>query len=255
LKRTFIYLYIEFNKLIKLLYYLIKFFRIYKVLKKLKLTDIKIYKYKKWHHGYCYFLAYKGNIKVFIKIDTKLLMLINEATFYDEMNTEISHYLTPLVTSLFSQNIHAVVFEYLDGYVDLDERTLLLNTQYFDDIFFILKKMKKKGVVHRDIKLNNFLVKENSIKIIDFTFSISLKKMSSYKELDINIRKNSDILRTLGMEGYPLDFQWNDFIAVKNIINKISSTHKLNDTTKSLLARHKLDFKSNSLGCTYKVYK
>ena len=103
--------------------------------------------------------------------------------------------------------------------------------------------------------MNNFLVKENSIKIIDFTFAISLKKVSAYKELDINTRKNFEILQGLGMKGYPLDFQWNDFIAVKNIINEIENTHQLNDTTKALLAEYKSVFEAHSSGCTYKVYK
>ena len=84
--------------------------------------------------------------------------------------------------------------------------------------------MKERKVIHRDLKLDNFMICKNKIKIIDFTFANSLDKNSNFKELDISKNENYLILKGLGPD--PKDLQWNDAIAIINILNSMPNSNK-----------------------------
>jgi len=206
----------------KKLYFRTRINNILKTLKNENITDINKFNEKNWHHGYCYFTGVYNNKKVFIKVDTKLKMLKNEQTFYEMMKDKISNYLTPIEFFYEDKQLQFVVYEFLSEYSELNEELLSKNINYLDDIYNILKAMKENKVIHRDIKLNNFMVNKNHIKIIDFTFSYSLNKKSNFKELDISEKQNILILNALGVGLNPKPFQWNDSMSMIKVLENIT---------------------------------
>ena len=221
----------------KKLYFKIKINNILKTLKNENITDVNKFNEKNWHHGYCYFTGLYNSKKVFIKVDTKLKMLKNEQTFYETMKNKISKYLTPIEFFYEDKGLQFVLYEFLSEYKELNEELLSKNINYLDDIYNILKAMKENKVIHRDIKLNNFMVDKNHIKIIDFTFSYSLNEKSNFKELDISEKQNILILNALGMGLNPKPFQWND---CSSMIKILENTTILNTENKLELHLEKL---------------
>lgn len=189
-----------------------------KTLIELNIQDRNKFNENNWHHGYCYFTGIYNNKKVFIKIDTKLNMLKNEKIFYDIMSENISKYLIPMELFYENENLQLIVYEFMSDYCELNEEKLIKNLNYIDDIYLILKQMKDKKVIHRDINLNNFLVNRNSLKIIDFTFSYSINENSKFKELDISKKENFLLLKGLGRGLNPKNYQWNDSISIIKIL-------------------------------------
>lgn len=240
-------------KIRKFFYYLFKSYLIKQTINKLKIQQVVIFNYSRWHHGYCYFSGYYKNKKVFIKIDTKLKLLENENIFYKNMEEEISKYLIDMYLFYKNKYIEVVVFDFLEDAQELNEKTLLNNLNYLDDIIFILKKIKNKQIIHRDIKLNNFMIIDNKIKIIDFTFSYSLSKSKDlgFKELDISYKENYYILKGLGFGLNPQDFSWNDFIAMKNIINNLLTYSELSSLQINKLNQYLVYFTELSNNATY----
>lgn len=202
----------------KRLYFKSKMKYILTTLKEQNITDINKFNENNWHHGYCYFTGIYKDKKVFIKVDTKLKMLKNEELFYEIMKDKIYDYLIPLEFFFENKKLQLVCYQFLSNYTELDEKKLFHNISYLDDIYHILNIMKEKEVIHRDIKLDNFMVHNNDIKIIDFTFSNSLKVESNFKELDISIKENILILKGLGIGLNPKDFHWNDSISIIKIL-------------------------------------
>lgn len=232
----------------KKLYFKIRINNILKTLKNGNIKDINKFNEKNWHHGYCYFTGTFNNKKVFIKVDTKLKMLKNEQTFYEIMEDKISKYLTPIEFFYEDEELQFIVNEFLSEYKELNEKLLSENISYLDDIYNILKAMKENKVIHRDLKLNNFMVDKNCIKIIDFTFSYSLNEKSNFKELDISKKQNILILNTLGMGLNPKPFQWNDCCSMLKILE---STTMLN--TENKLELHLEKFNELSSNNTYSL--
>lgn len=205
-------------KIRKKLYFKTKMKSIEKTLIELNIQDRNKFNENNWHHGYCYFTGIYNNKKVFIKIDTKLNMLKNEKIFYDIMSENISKYLIPMELFYENENLQLIVYEFMSDYCELNEEKLIKNLNYIDDIYLILKQMKDKKVIHRDINLNNFLVNRNSLKIIDFTFSYSINENSKFKELDISKKENFLLLKGLGRGLNPKNYQWNDSISIIKIL-------------------------------------
>ncbi len=115
------------------------------------------------------------------------LSLKNEAKIYNYLNNkEFIPIFKDYFKTTFSQNL---VIEKMDnnilffkGKIKKDNYERIYN-QILDGIEFL----HSKGIVHRDIKPNNFLIKNNKIKICDFGFSkqiITKKKHIEFKNID-----------------------------------------------------------------------
>ncbi|WP_426358465.1 hypothetical protein ACPUVO_18895 [Pseudocolwellia sp. HL-MZ19] len=210
------------------LYYLNRYETIKNALKKNNVLEIKPLYFRRWHLGCAYFLGSLNGEKVFIKIDTKLQLLKNEKVFYDIMHESLSTYVLPLHFYYEERNLQIVCFSYADGRQELNSELILNNPSYLTEIISILKKIKMESVIHRDIKLDNFIMSGGNLNIIDFTFSYGLNgHHDSFKDLDINISDELDILKRLGSKYKPKDFLWNDFISLKNIVNEIIANNHL----------------------------
>jgi hypothetical protein len=161
-------------KLIRRSIFLVKnHLKISRSIKRLGVSDIRIFKFKNWHDGFAYYSGiFKGNI-VFIKISTKHLFLDNEKIFYDLFKDNLS--LLKVKEFFENDNIQILISEFSDE-KELTEQDILDDPDRLLQIYEILKIIKDKGCIHRDIKLNNFLLKDDKVRIIDFTYSTCYRR-------------------------------------------------------------------------------
>lgn len=236
----------KFSNLILILFY---YFKIVKILKKNNITNIKLFNFKNWHHGYGYFTALLDNKKVFIKFDTKLLLLQNDLLVYKIANTSLKKHLVKIHNSIIYDDIQIIVYEFLEG-SELTDTLVLKNLKLIDSMIDILQILNDLDIVHRDIKFDNFFIVNNQIKIIDFTFANSLNKKVGFKELDLSSLSNCATLEFLGNGLNPKPFVWNDLIALSNNLESLNKGKYLNVYIKKIQS---LDSKSYLIKCS-KLY-
>lgn len=115
------------------------------------------------------------------------LSLKNEAKIYNYLNNkEFIPIFKDYFKTQFSQNL---VIEKMDNNIIFYKGKIKKDNykEIYDQILNSIEFLHSKGVVHRDIKPNNFLIKNNKIKICDFGFSkqiITKKRHIEYKKID-----------------------------------------------------------------------
>ena len=252
LKSIIKYIFISnYRQIKKKLYFSLKSADISAAMAHVNLYDVHPFNYANWHHGFCYFTAYLDGKKVFVKVDTQLKILKNEKVFYDYMEKEISKYLIPTYGFHEDHSLELMLFEFLEDAQELNDEILLNNLHYLNDIIIILKKIEEKKLIHRDIRLENFMITDNRIKIIDFTFANSLSKNSDFIDLDINNNKDYTILKALGEKLKPKKFEWNDFISLSNIIGNLLLSENINSKDKTTLENYLITLQEMSLNASY----
>ena len=216
------------KKYIRLIYFiLIYLIPIIIKLKKNNIMRINIFKIKRWHHGFAYFTGIYYSKEVFIKVDTKLNIMKNDKLVYDLCNDDLGEYLIEILHYSLDSKIQFIVFKYFHG-KELTLNILLKNIPLVNKIMEILNVLNKHKIIHRDIKLNNFLIENDKLKIIDFSFAISSINVQ-FKELELTKRNNLKILKTLGDNLIPSCFNWDDYYSLNLIIKQILSQKKLHN--------------------------
>jgi serine/threonine protein kinase len=206
------------SSVLLLLYFNLK---IKKLLKQKDIYSCKIFNFKNWHLGYAYFTAIQADKKVFIKIDTKLLLLQNDVKVFEiAKNSLLKESLVKIYDSIMLDNMQLLITEYLDG-VELSEHLIIQNPHLEKDIEQILENLNRLNIIHRDIKLDNFFIVGNKLRIIDFTFAISSDKNIGLKDLDLSKKINCEIMEGLGMNLNPAPFVWNDVYTFRKILLSI----------------------------------
>ena len=202
---------------------------IYIKLKRNNINQISTFKFFNWRNGYCYFKAIYLEKEVFVKIDTKMHLLSNDKLVYDLCKEEMKDDLVEILHYSIDGKIQFVAYEFFNSN-ELDETILLNKLKYIDDILRILNNLSKLGIIHRDIKLNNFLVNGDKLKIIDFTFANS-NANKDFKEVDVNSSYNCFLLEFLGAGLNPSPFLWDDYYSFSSILkglkNKVRGSCKL----------------------------
>jgi len=157
--------------------------------------------------------------EVFIKVDAKMHLIANDKLVYDLCKGIMQDDLVEILHHSLDGNIQFVVYEFFNSN-ELDEGVLLNDMRYLDDIVRILNNLSKAGIIHRDIKLDNFLVSKDKLKIIDFTFSNS-NTHKDFKEVDVNNSYNCFLLEFLGAGLNPSPFVWDDYYSFCTILKKL----------------------------------
>lgn len=186
-------------------------------LKSVGVRDIKLFRFKNWHHGFAYFIGIYDDKKVFVKFDTKFHLLCNDKLVYEICKPYLSEEMVDILASDTDCKIEYIVYEFIEDSIELNEQILIDNPNYIEQIIYILNTISSQGIIHRDIKLDNFLVVDNKLKIIDFTFAIS----ENFKDLDTSISDNCYTLEFLGMGLNPKPFVWDDYYSITQILSKI----------------------------------
>ena len=199
---------------------IIYFIPIYFKLKNNNISRISIFNFLKWRNGYSYFRGKYLGSEVFVKVDTKLHLISNDQLAYNLCKKELSDSLVNILYSSLEGNIKFIVYEFVDGH-ELTKKNILQNPDYINDMFRIIHKISEIGIVHRDIKLDNFLLYDNKLKIIDFTFANS-NIHHDFREVDTNIIYNCFLLEFLGGGFNPSPFVWDDFYSLSMILKKIN---------------------------------
>ncbi len=217
--------------------------------KKFGITHLKQFYPETWHHGYAYFTAYMNQQQIFIKADTQFHFLKNDVLAHQILRKDIK---TPNLISHFERvNFEALIFEFVPGQLVRDE-DILEKPELLTEILSILRTLNQKGIIHRDIKLKNFMLLDQHILIIDFTFAVSLNNMHSFKELDERIKAHRKVLNSIGDGLNPSHWKWNDFFAMRRIIEKLIQSHpELDNARFKELEKHKLQFELAEKNQTY----
>jgi serine/threonine protein kinase len=227
------------------------YWKIRRSLKELDVSDIRIFKFKNWHDSFAYYSGiFKGNI-VFIKISTKHFFLDNEKIFYDLFKEDLS--LLKVIDFFENDNIQILISEFSDE-KELTEQDILDDPDRLLQIYEILKTIRYKDCIHRDIKLNNFLLKNNKVRIIDFTFSTCFNRSNRFNDLSLNKNNDAIILKNLGGILKPNIFQWNDFYSIDAVLERLFS-EDIEIEKRLRILKYKELFKENILGNNYYLLK
>ena len=218
-KQFFLIIY-YFQDNISILFYIIP---IILTLKKHGIKNLKKFKPEAWHLKYAFFTGYLGSRKIFIKVDFGFNMLENDVLVYNLCRDELDKHLVKILLHKLHGKIQFVAYEYINSPIYLTYSQLIHSETYLGDIFNILVAIAKKGIIHRDIKLDNFLISNNELKIIDFTFSDSINN-KNFKKLDPSNSKHCYILECLGAGLNPTPFVWDDFYSFTTILDNVKES-------------------------------
>tara|TARA_B100000902_G_scaffold257587_1_gene243821 strand:- start:1075 stop:2940 length:1866 start_codon:yes stop_codon:yes gene_type:complete len=240
---------IQFTRRISFLF--VHHFKIIKKLRALNVSVIRILQFNNWHNGFAYYSGiFNGNI-VFIKISTKHFFLENEQIFYNLFKDDLS--LIKIFNLTEDRNIQILISEFSKE-KELTEQDILDNPDILLQIFDILKIINSKGCIHRDVRLNNFLISDDKVRIIDFTFSTCLNKSSRFNDLSLHKKEEEVTLRNLGGVFKPNTFHWNDFYSMDLVLYKLLS-NEMSSVKRVEIIKYQELFRKYNLVNNYIVLK
>jgi len=241
--------------LVKLLkrsiFFLKNHLKISSALSDLNVRDIKVFKFKNWHDGFAYYSGLFNGEIVFLKISTKHFFLDNELFFYDIFKDDLS--LLRVINLSKNKNIQILISEFSEE-KELTEQDILDDPDRLLQIYEILKIINSKDCIHRDIKLNNFLLRDNKVRVIDFTFSTSFNSSNIFNDLTFDNKEDTAILINLGGIYKPNIFKWNDFYSVDLIIDRLFS-EDMDIEKRLVISKYKELFKKNIAGNDFQLIK
>jgi serine/threonine protein kinase len=191
-----------------------------------------------------YYTGFFNNNKIFIKVDTRYFLLINEINIRNFFKDELEF--TQVIN--YKKGKHEYLFFNFIEYNHMSIENIKKNGIDFilSQAFDIVKKVNRADVLHRDIKLDNFLILNgNKVILNDFVYAIS-SKTEDFKEVTLNnqglkllndLKSNSNNLYWDDMDSlyneikllYKLDiFNTFEKLEIKNILNKIKNEIGLN---------------------------
>ena len=169
--------------------------------------------------------------------------------FYDIFKNELP--LPKQINFLFKNNVQILITEFLESR-ELCSDYILETPDILLKVFNILDIINKKGYIHRDIKLNNFLLVDNELRIIDFTFSTSFLDSNNIINLDASNIDDLTILKNLGGKFKPNIFEWNDFYSMVLIIDEVI-LKDMTDGLRSTILNYQKLFIKNINNNSYKI--
>jgi serine/threonine protein kinase len=204
-----------------------------KLINKYSLQNIKPFKFLDWHHGAFYFTGKLKEKKIFIKTDFLFNLLENENTAFQIMQkNNMDNSL--LNVNIFSKENNIIITDYANaiGFIDymnsVDDSEKIKIINKLIEIVLNLKELK---LIHRDIKLDNFLVLNGELKIIDFLFCMGLyDNKNKFLELSKQVKNSINILEGMNKNNKPAKLLWDDMYSLSNILTELQKDYKLNLT-------------------------
>lgn len=207
----------SFSKKIKRIIFILRLKpKLFFLKKEFSIENLQPYICHEWHHGFAFFIGFKNNKKIFLKISTKHFYLHNDFLATKILGGQIR---LPKVTNYYFKNsFEAISFEFIEGQT-LTEEILGSNPSIANQMLKIVDKIHENKIFHRDIKLNNFIIKGDDLYVIDFTFSASIHH--PFKELNSSIKNENKIINSIGNGLNPEKHHWNDKYSINLIMKRL----------------------------------
>lgn len=220
---------------------------------------IKPFNLFKWHHDLFLFTGQDElGEKVFIKLTRLRRILKNENQAYKRLmkNDFLKSHLIEHRRYIKKGPYKALILKHSNGIV-LNENWLINNINKLEILIKIVDEFKKMSLVHRDIKLDNFIYENDTIKIFDFSFMIDKTNKHKLKEIDLSNHKNVLKLIDLGVNYKPSPLKWDDYyslhIIFKNVLRNMDKSLSLEQ--KKVLLQYQEECKKKMDVNTYTILK
>ena len=248
---------------------------------KIKLKNIKPYLVNEWKNssGFIYFKAETENKKkLFIKSRGIEESSRREYKVIKELRNVNQKYFPKEYYFKSEKDVNFIIMELVEGQrldhlINSNEFEIKLNhykENLYNGIFNILKILHKLKIVHRDIRPQNLIIKQDGTPVlIDFQFVVDIKRIK-YKEFQI-VRKNPELIIGLGDKFAKNIFHWDDaysvykifdllkikndsdFIKIKNMISKMIGRYEIISVHNNFFSKISILAKNYYLPYIYKI--
>ena len=196
-----------------------------------EITNINPYLIEEWKNfsKYIYFLGISSNgTEYFIKSRGLAQSARREFKVIEELRNENTKYFPKNYYFKSSEQINFIILEKLNGlklsYIlekgNINEYSNTYKQNIYNGIFNILQILHKLKIVHRDIRPENLIIKEDGTPILfDFQFAVDVNR-KKFKEFKI-VRKNSKYIKGLGGSYSKNYLHWDDAYSVLKIFEKL----------------------------------
>ena len=246
---------------------------------KTNLKNVEPYKVSEWKNfsGYIYFRAETDKKKrLFIKsrgIDdssNREYQVIKELSNIDQKYFPKLYYLKSLEEKNFiiMEEIEGQRLDHLVNSNEFESKSNQFKENIYKGIFKILKILHKSKIVHRDIRPQNLLIKNDGTPVlIDFQFAVDNKR-TKYKEFNI-VKKNPELIIGLGDKFAKNIFHWDDaysvykifdflklennpdFLKIKNLVFEMIGTNEIISVNNNFFSKTAILFKNYFLPHIY----
>ena len=246
---------------------------------KTNLKNVEPYKVSEWKNfsGYIYLRAETDKKKrLFIKsrgIDdssNREYQVIKELSNIDQKYFPKLYYLKSLEEKNFiiMEEIEGQRLDHLVNSNEFESKSNQFKENIYKGIFKILKILHKSKIVHRDIRPQNLLIKNDGTPVlIDFQFAVDNKR-TKYKEFNI-VKKNPELIIGLGDKFAKNIFHWDDaysvykifdflklennpdFLKIKNLIFEMIGTNEIISVNNNFFSKTAILFKNYFLPHIY----
>ena len=191
-----------------------------KLLQKSNICKLRIFRFFDWHDGQIYFSGSLQSNSVFIKIDLITECQTNEIV----ANKILSPYLPNNLLKIYNYNsikgVSALTVEFVAGASSTVFQGHHALTRA-SEMVKILQIINDAGIIHRDIREDNFLIAEDgTLKLIDFTFCADLGMSHNFIKPNAGPDFQAGINKFLGGSERAGSDYWNDFASAYKIFEK-----------------------------------
>lgn len=186
-------------------------------------TQIKPFNLNKWHHHLYLFTAEdESGEEVFIKLTNLPRILKNENRAYKKLkkNEFLKNHLIEHKGYIKKEGYKALILKRADGIV-LNEEWAYQNINELAKLISIVDEFTALTLIHRDIKLDNFIYEDGYIKVFDFSFMVDMTEKNKLKEIDLTKKENITKLMTMGVGYKPAPLKWDDYYSLQVVFEKL----------------------------------
>lgn len=176
-----------------------------------------------WHHDLYLFTAIaKDGSPVFIKLTNLPRILKNENRAYKKLrkNPFLKGHIIEHKGYIKKGGYRALILKRANGQV-LTEEWAYRNVEKLGTLIKIVDEFTALSLVHRDIKLDNFICEDGSIKVFDFSFMIDMTEKNKLKEIDLSENENMIKLVTMGVGYKPSPLKWDDYYSLYVVFKQL----------------------------------